>query len=1019
MHCIDFMIPTAMAFHSLSQLFFLLLLPPFVVSQTSNITLGSHLVAFKDSPSWKSPSGEFAFGFYQLQNQEQFLLAIWFDQIPDKTTIWYANGDNPAAEGSRVELTVGGKLQLTSPNGQILWKATFMDDGTAYPVDGAAYAAFLDTGNFVLVGKNLSYAWESFKNPADTLLPTQELPLGGMLSSRQTRSNYSRGRFQLRLLPDGNLVLNTISLPKANAYAAYYISGTFDEHNSANSGYRVVFNESGYIYIVRRNGQIFNLTTGEIVPLQDYYYRATLDFDGIFREYAYPKPKRTGIIDQSWAIVWNIPPDICNAVNGNPPTGDFNEGLGSCGFNSYCKIDSNARPSCECLPGFNFSDPNNKFNGCIQDRIQECNLGPSKVEDLYDMHELPNTFWPTSANFEWTPSNEDECRQSCLYDCQCVVAVLREGGCSKKKLPLTNGMVTNRFNGKAFVKVARSINASSFPRPEGPGPQKKDQSSVIRVGSFLLGGSAFINFLLITAGSILAIWSCNKKRKPDQISSTLESNPRPFTYQDLEEATDGFKEELGRGAFGVVYKGVLRYAHSTIIPIAVKKLDRLMQEGEKEFKAEVNAIAKTHHKNLVSLIGFCEEGLHRLLVYEFMSNGTLASLLYGDCRPEWKSRTKMAFEIARGLVYLHEECSRPIIHCDVARSNASNFLNPKGSRVLQLQKKDQSTPILVRSFLLGGSAFINFLLIIAISILAIWSCNKKQKPSQMSSLLESNLQSFTYQDLEEATDGFKEELGRGSFGIVYKGVLHPPHSTICIAVKKLDKITQEGEKEFKTEVNAIAKTLHKNLVRLIGFCEEGPHKLLSRTQMAFEIARGLVYLHEECSIPIIHCDIKPQNILLDDSFIPRISDFGLAKLLMSNQTRTTTAIRGTKGYVAAEWFRNMPITTKVDVYSYGVMLLEIICCRKNYEEERENEEEAILTDWVYDCYKERRLDKVVENDEEAINDMTKVERLVMVAIWCIQEDPSLRPSMRKVTHMLEGVVQVPMPPCPTPFTSLC
>ncbi|GKU87792.1 hypothetical protein SLEP1_g2133 [Rubroshorea leprosula] len=509
---------------------------------------------------------------------------------------------------------------------------------------------------------------------------------------------------------------------------------------------------------------------------------------------------------------------------------DFNEGLGSCGFNSYCTIDSNARPNCECLPGFIFSDPNNKFNGCIQDRIQECNMGPSKVEDLYDMHELPNTFWPTSVNFEWTPSNEDECRQSCLYDCQCVVAVLREGGCSKKKkLPLTNGMVTKRINGKAFVKVARSINASSFPSPEGPGPQKKDQSSVIRVGSFLLGGSAFINFLHITAGSILAIWSCNKRQKPDQISSTLESNPRPFTYQDLAEATDGFKEELGRGAFGTVYKGVLRFAHSTIIPIAVKKLDKLMQEVEKEFKTEVNAIAKTHHKNLVSLIGFCEEGLHKLLVYEFMSNGTLASLLYGDCRPEWKSRT----------------------------------------------------------------------------------------------------------------------------------------------------------------------------------------------QWAFEIARGLVYLHEECSIPIIHCDIKPQNILLDDSFTARISDFGLAKLLMSDQTRTTTAIRGTKGYVAPEWFRNTPITTKIDVYSYGVMLLEIICCRKNYEVERENEDEVILTDWVYDCYKKKRLDRVVENDEEAINDMTKVERLVMVAIWCIQEDPSLRPSMRKVTKMLEGVVQVPMPPCPTPFTSSC
>ncbi|GKU87791.1 hypothetical protein SLEP1_g2132 [Rubroshorea leprosula] len=709
------MIPTAMAFHSLLRLLFLLLLlPPFIVSQTSNVTLGSYLVASKDSPSWKSPSGDFAFGFYQLQNQEQFLLAIWFDKIPNRTTVWYANGDNPAAEGSRVELTVDEKLKLTSPNGQILSNATFMDDGTAYPVEGVAYAALLDTGNFVLVGKDFAYAWESFKNPADTLLPTQELPLGGMLSSRQTPSNYSRGRFQFRLLENGNLMLNTISLPKANAYAAYYISGTFDANNSANSGYEVVFKES---------------------------------------EYAYPKPQRAGNTDQSWTIVWFIPSDICNAMNSTPPTRDFNEGFGSCGFNSYCTIDSNARPSCECLPGFNFSDPNNKFNGCIQDRIQECNPSPGKAEDLYDMRQLLNTFWPRSANFEWTQSNEDGCRQSCLYDCECVVAVLREGICWKKKMPLTNGMVVRSINGKAFVKVAKA-NASSFPRPEGPGLWKKDQSETKTRSNFKHFGNKL----------------------------------RPFAYQELVEATDEFKEELGRGAFGIVYKGVLRPPHSTVLPIAVKKLDKVTQEGEKEFKTEVKAIAKTHHKNLVSLIGFCEEGPHKLLVYEFMSNGTLASLLYGDSRPEWKSRTRMAFEIARGLVYLHEECS----------------------------------------------------------------------------------------------------------------------------------------------------------------------------------------------IPIIHCDIKPQNILLDDPLTARISDFGLAKLLMSDQTRTTTAIRGTKGYAAPEWFRSIAITTKVDVYSYGVMLLEIICCRKNYEVERENEDDVILTDWIYDCYIEKRLDRVVENDKEAINDMTEVERLVMV-----------------------------------------
>ncbi|KAM7472435.1 hypothetical protein LguiA_010618 [Lonicera macranthoides] len=169
-----------------------------------------------------------------------------------------------------------------------------------------------------------------------------------------------------------------------------------------------------------------------------------------------------------------------------------------------------------------------------------------------------------------------------------------------------------------------------------------------------------------------------------------------------------------------------------------------------------------------------------------------------------------------------------------------------------------------------------------------------------------------------------------------------------------------------------------------------------RIQMTSGIARGLVYLHEECGTQIIHCDIKPQNILLDDTYTAKISDFGLAK--------TNTSIRGTKGYVAPEWFRSNPVTTKVDVYSYRVVLLEIVCCRKNVEIERENDEEMILTNWIYDCYKSRMIEKIVENDEEVRTDIKRVKRLVMVAIWCIQEDPSVRPSMKKVLQMLEGVV---------------
>ncbi|CAB4312616.1 unnamed protein product [Prunus armeniaca] len=137
---------------------------------------------------------------------------------------------------------------------------------------------------------------------------------------------------------------------------------------------------------------------------------------------------------------------------------------------------------------------------------------------------------------------------------------------------------------------------------------------------------------------------------------------------------------------------------------------------------------------------------------------------------------------------------------------------------------------------------------------------------------------------------------------------------------------------------------------------------------------------------------------------------------MMNQSHTHTAIRGTKGYVAPEWFRNMPITTKVDVYSFGVVLLEIICCRRSVDVGNSCEGKAILTNWVYDCYQEGKIDAVLDHETEALHDKKNLEKSVMVAISCIQEDPALQPTMRKVVQMLEGVVEVHAPPCPSSYT---
>lgn len=801
-----------MAFPLLFSLsFLLLLLQPFLTfAQTrGNITIGASLSASQNSSSWLSPNGDFAFGFHSLDsNKDLFLLSIWYAKIPQKTIVWFANGDSPAASGTKVELTADRGLVLTSPQGQELWKSD--------PIIGTvAYGLMNDTGNFVLLSDNTNKLWESFNNPTDTMLPSQIFDNGQFLSSKQSDGNFSKGRFRFELNSDGNLVLTTVNLPSDYTNEPYYESKTNGSSN------QLVFNQSGYMYILQENDRRFALTRRVETSASNFYYRSTINFDGVFTQYQHPKHS-TG--NEGWTAFWSLPDDICKASF-------VSTGSGTCGFNSVCRL-NNRRPICECPRGYTLIDPNDQYGSCKPNFTQSCvdDDEPGSPQDLYDFEVITNTDWPTSDYQLLTPFTEEGCRQSCLHDCMCAVAIFRSGDmCWKKKLPLSNGRFDANLNGKALIKIRKGNlppTSPDFPRPNVKNNQKKDQENLIILGSVLLGGSVFFNCLLVGALCLCFFFVYNKKNS--QVPShdgVVETNLHCFTYKDLEAATNGFKEELGKGAFGVVYKGAIVMASMYQVPVAVKKLHSVIQDGVKEFKTEVNVIGQTHHKNLVRLLGFCDDGLNRLLVYEFLSNGTLASFLFGDLKPGWSRRTDIAFGIARGLLYLHEECS---------------------------------------------------------------------------------------------------------------------------------------------------------------------------TQ-------------------IIHCDIKPQNILLDDYYNARISDFGLAKLLLLDQSQTYTAIRGTKGYVAPEWFRNMPITVKVDVYSFGVLLLEIICCRRNVDMEV-NEAEALLTDWAYDCYCEGIIEALVEFDIEALNDKKKVARFVMVAIWCIQEDPSLRPTMRKVTQMLEGVAEVLDPPCPCPFT---
>ncbi|OEL37876.1 G-type lectin S-receptor-like serine/threonine-protein kinase [Dichanthelium oligosanthes] len=246
------------------------------------------------------------------------------------------------------------------------------------------------------------------------------------------------------------------------------------------------------------------------------------------------------------------------------------------------------------------------------------------------------------------------------------------------------------------------------------------------------------------------------------------------------------------------------------------------------------------------------------------------------------------------------------------------------------------------------AALCSFALII---LILIWR-NKRKSSDRIFSYAQgcNGIIAFRYTDLKRATKNFSEKLGEGGFGLVFKGFLN---DSTAIAVKRLDRAYQR-EKQFRAEVSSIGIIQHINLVKLIGFCCEGSRRLLvyehmangsldihlfqshaavlkwcTRYQIALGVARGLAYLHENCRDCIIHCDIKPENILIDDLFAPKIADFGMAKFLGRDFTRILTTMRGTIGYLAPEWIGGAAITPKVDVYAYGMVLLEILSGKRN------------------------------------------------------------------------------------------
>ncbi|XP_027353145.1 putative receptor protein kinase ZmPK1 [Abrus precatorius] len=757
----------------------------------SSLNMGSSLSVEKpEEDVIVSQNGVFSAGFFQV-GENAYTFAIWFTE--PRTIVWMANRNQPInGKRSKLSLSYSGNTVLVDAGESNTWSSN-----TASQAPTQLYLR--DDGNLVLheLPSTNSILWQSFDFPTHTLLPGQRLSAYTQLVSSRSPSNHSSGFYTLFFGDNNVLSLVYHGLDVSSTYwpQTWLLPrqvGRFDYNSNRDAGL-----DSLGIFTSSDN---YNFSTNDHGTLMQR--RLTLDSDGNVRVYSRHNASK------NWYVSWQVISDACTIH-------------GICGANSTCSYYPEGRRRCSCLPGYKLKNHSDWSYGCEPVFHLTCYRNESTFFKMQGVE-----FYGYDSNYVQN-STHVNCVNLCLQDCNCKgfqYRYDRNKGFSScfTKLQLQNGRRSPRYNGAIYMRVPKNTKISEEEFESACDhlcfvELHRDKKQVSRLVWLLLWLA--IAFGAIEIVCILVVWcvlsSNRQKIGVDEQGCRLSAvGFKKFSYSELKKATKEFSEEIGRGASGIVYRGILSDQRHA----AIKRLNEAKQE-EGEFLAEVSIIGRLNHMNLIEMWGYCAEGKHRLLVYEYMENGSLAENLSSSSTLDWSKR----YEIALGT------------------------------------------------------------------------------------------------------------------------------------------------------------------------------------------ARVLAYLHEECQEWILHCDIKPQNILLDGNYQPRVADFGFSKLLNRNNLNNLSfsMIRGTRGYMAPEWVYNLPITSKVDVYSYGIVLLVMITGKSpTTDVETVDGTEACnerLVTWVR---KRKRSTYWVEQImDPAIGpnyDASKMEILARVALDCVEEDKEARPTMRQVVEMLQS-----------------
>ncbi|TMW90085.1 hypothetical protein EJD97_016217 [Solanum chilense] len=914
-----------------------------------------------------SAGENFELGFFSDDAGLNRYVGIWYYKLSPRTVVWVANW-NDSIQGKIIMnednsvVVEDGNLKVLS-NGNTYF-STHLGSGSNRKVE------LLDTGNLVVVDELGVDMWQSFRNPTDTFLPGMKMESSLNLIDSEN-GNY---RFQLDQSSDKEYV---IVVPK---------QGKILWKGSTKLVNLSIGEMPGYVAYMLSNFTKKDIVDKSLESIGTFdKYRLLMNSSGEIQFYGWDKES------SGWSLMWSAPNDTCDLYK-------------YCGKFSICN--SKREPVCKCLPGYKLNPPDNskagKFSGgCSSTSVSSCNEDNAQVLDTFlDLRSMKFKSPDRSIS---NISTREDCRRFCLGNCLCQAYTYNNSVCWTwvNSLMHLQENYAGGFNISVRVSISdieatksncKPCGINVIPYPLSSGPNCGDPLYYSFSCDDLAGQVSFhtsdgnynvLNFdnenktFVIEAAHKQSVGTCDDKGPVTGFSWFNQSSPFKvinWCYNPEENLTPG---PISRG--------------KDLILVS--------------WKPPLEPICKTSE----------------------------------DCNDWPNSSCDMTKQGERRCICQADyKWNGLILNCSL-----SSELGTQGSFIAKLtSSQNQRTLVISISVVLGVITFCSISYIVYQNtrvarsreardiVLGNHVENFRRRESFGEELITADekrhidVPFFSLNSILEATDNFSNaaKLGQGGFGPVYKGKFLQGAE---LAVKRLSNHSGQGVEEFKTEVMLIAKLQHRNLVRLLGYCVEGNEKILLYEYMAnksldtfifnrtfcrlldwrirFEIilgiARGLLYLHQDSRLRIIHRDLKTSNILLDDEMNAKISDFGLARIIEGKSTEAnTTRVVGTYGYMSPEYALEGLFSIKSDIFAFGVVVLEIISGKRNME----FFEEVNLTGYAWRLWMEdRALDMMDQTIVDTFEDK-EVIKCVNVALLCVQEDPGDRPTMSNVVVMLGG-----------------